>query len=87
MISNSCYPSCFITSTIEEIVDIKLDIKHPYVRYKTTLGGQVFEMTLSYPTQEEDDEPIKDMFKVGDKIIGLFKAEVKIKKERNNKSC
>ena len=79
-ISNSCLPYSFIVSKIEEILEIKLDIKKPYVKYKTTLADQVFEMKICYPEQNEYDEPIKDTFKVGDTIVGLFKAKVKIKK-------
>ena len=41
---------------------------------------QVFEMKICYSEQDEDDEPIKHTFKVGDTIVGLFKATVKIKK-------
>ena len=78
-ISKSCYPCSFISSKIEEIVDIKLNVKHPYVKYRTTLADQMFEMVLHYPEQDEHDEPIKDTFEVGDTIVGLFKAKVKIK--------
>ena len=78
-ISSSCSPCSFIVSKIEEIVEIKLDVKRPYVKYKTTLADQAFEMKLNYPVQDEEDEPIKDVFKVGDTIAGLFKAQVKIK--------
>ena len=81
-ISNSCLPYSFIASKIEEIVEVKLNIRHPYVKYKTTLADQVFEMKLNYPVQDEDDEPIKDVFKVGDTIVGLFKARVIIKKTK-----
>ena len=84
-ISNSCLPYSFIVSKIEEIVDIKLDVKHPYVKYRTTIADQVFEMKLNYPAQNDEDEPITDIFEVGDTIVGLFKAHVKIKKIRKSK--
>lgn len=79
-ISNSCFPCLFISSKIEEIVEINLDAKHPYVKYKTTLADQTFDMVLYYPERDEDEEPIKDVFKVGDTIVGLFKANVIINK-------
>lgn len=84
-ISNYCLPYSFIASKIEEIVEINLDCKKPYVKYRTTLAGQQFEMTLNYGEREEDDQPIKDTFQVGDWICGLFKAQIKIKKERKRK--
>lgn len=84
-ISNYCLPYSFIASKIEEIVEINLDCKKPYVKYRTTLAGQQFEMTLNYGEREEDDQPIKDTFQVGDWICGLFKAQTKIKKERKRK--
>lgn len=79
-IRNSCLPYSFISSKIEKIVDINLNTKHPYVKYKTTLADQAFDMVLHYPERDEDDEPIKDVFEIGDTIVGLFKAKVKIKK-------
>ena len=42
-------------------------------------------MTLNYGEREEDDQPIKDTFQVGDWICGLFKAQIKIQKERKRK--
>lgn len=72
----SSFPCNFISSTIEEIVELKLDIDMPYVKYKTTINGEVFNVTLIYPKQ---DEPVKDIYKVGDKIVGLFRADVSIK--------
>ena len=84
-ISNYCLPYSFIASKIEEIVEINLDCKKPYVKYRTTLAGQQFEMTLNYGEREEDDQPIKDTFQVGDWICGLFKAQIKIQKERKGK--
>lgn len=84
-ISNCCHPYSFIASKIEEIVEINLDCKKPYVKYRTTLAGQQFEMTLNYGEREEDDQPIKDTFQVGDWICGLFKAQIKIQKERKGK--
>ena len=79
-ISNSCSPCSFISSKIEEIVEINLNTKHPYVKYRTTLVDQTFDMVLNYPERDEDEEPIKDVFKVGDTIVGLFKANVIINK-------
>ena len=79
-ISNTCLPYSFISSKIEEIVETNLNSKRPYVKYKTTLADQVFEMKICYPERDEDDEPIKDTFEVGDIIVGLFKAKIKIKK-------
>ncbi len=79
-ISNSCFPCSFISSKIEEIVEINLNTKHPYVKYKTTLADQTFDMVLDYPERDKDEEPIEDVFEVGDTIVGLFKAKVKIKK-------
>ena len=84
-ISNYCLPYSFIASKIEEIVEINLDCKKPYVKYRTTLAGQQFEMTLNYGEREEDDQPIKDTFQVSDWICGLFKAQIKIQKERKRK--
>ena len=84
-ISNYCLPYSFIASKIEEIIEINLDCKKPYVKYMTTLAGQQFEMTLNYGEREEDDQPIKDTFQVGDWICGLFKAQIKIQKERKGK--
>ena len=84
-ISNYCLPYSFIASKIEEIVEINLDCKKPYVKYRTTLAGQQFEMTLNYGEREEDDQPIKDTFQVGDWICGLFKAQIKIQKEKKGK--
>lgn len=84
-ISNYCLPYSFIASKIEEIVEINLDCKKPYVKYRTTLAGQQFEMTLNYGEREEDDQLIKDTFQVGDWICGLFKAQIKIQKERKRK--
>ena len=75
-ISNSCSPCSFISSKIEEIVEINLNTKHPYVKYRTTLADQTFDMVLNYPERDKDDKPIKDVFEVGDIIVGLFKAEV-----------
>ena len=78
-ISKSCFPFSFIESTIEELIDVNLKIKHPYVKYKTTINNETFELTLNYRTQHKDDEPIKDTFKVGDRVIGLFRANIKLK--------
>lgn len=77
-ISNSILPFNFIASKIEEIIEIELDCENPYVKYKTTLFGQQFEMILNYGVKDENDTPIKDTFQVGDWICGLFMASIKI---------
>ena len=80
-ISSSALPFTFIASKIEEIVETRLDCKQPYIKYKTTLSGQQFEMVLVYGEKDDDDPSIKDNYQVGDWICGLFRAIVKI---RNN---
>jgi len=42
-------------------------------------------MTFWYPVQDDNDESIKDVFEVGDTIVGLFKAKVKIKQTKEKK--
>lgn len=81
-ITSYCLPFSFISTTIEELLEVKLDVKKPFVRYLTTLAEQKFEMKLCYPERDIEDGPIKDTFEVGDRIVGLFKAIVKIKKPK-----
>lgn len=77
-ISKSCFPFSFIESTIEELIEVNLVAKYPYVKYKATINKEVFALTLHYRKKHKDDEPIKDTFKVGDRVVGLFKANVKL---------
>ena len=81
-INPSCGPYSFITTTIEEILEQKLDADRPFIRYKSIISGHVYEIKLCYPKRNKDDEPIKDIFKVGDRVIGLFKAVVKLRKNK-----
>ena len=81
-ISQHCFPLSFISTTIEEIIEKRFDVVRPYVRFKGMVHGRIHEMKLCYPKQYEDDEPIKDTFEVGDKVIGLFKAKVTIHKNK-----
>ena len=74
---NNLLSSCnFISSTIEEVLEINTDADTSYIKYKTTLFNQVLEMVLLLPKQ---NRPIKNDFKVGDTIVGIFKAEVSLK--------
>ena len=81
-ISQHCLPFSFISTTIEEIIEKRFDVARPYIRYKAKIHGRTHEFKLCYPNQYEDDEPIKDTFEVGDKVIGLFKAKVTIRKNK-----
>ena len=80
-IPNNWMPYSFIASKIEKILEINLKSKEPYVRYKTTLAEEEFEMVLTYGKQSDEDELIKDFFEVGDWICGLFSANIKIKED------
>ena len=81
-ISEHCFPLSFISTTIEEIIEQRFDVARPYIRYKAKIHGHIHECKLCYPKQYEDDEPIKDTFEVGDKVVGLFKAKVRIRKRQ-----
>ena len=78
-ISKRCFPFSFVKSTIEELIEVNLKARHPYVRYKSTINNEMFELTLNYRTQYKDDEPIDDIFKPGDRVVGLFKANIKFR--------
>ena len=80
-INPGCCPCSFISTTIEEILETKLDVKRPFIRYRSIVHGHVHELKLCYPERDKDDEPIKDVLKVGDRVVGLFKAEVKLRKK------
>ena len=77
-INPSCGPYSFISTTIEEIIEKRFDVPRPYVRYKAIIHDRAHEIKLCYPKQHADDEPIKDVFEVGDRVVGLFKTIVKL---------
>ena len=77
-LSQHCFPLSFVSTTIEEIIEKRFDVPRPYVKFKGSISGHIYEIKLCYRKQYEDDQPITDIFEVGDRVVGLFKAKVKI---------
>ena len=75
----SCYPYSFLFVRIDDLLEVKLEEHFPYVKFKSEIEGNTYEVKLAYGERSEDDDPIEATFKEGDLVAGLFKAYVDIK--------